>query len=188
MILSTYIYVGYGQFSPKEQVVYTRYTNTSWQQIIKDSKEKTTSYSQQMLQYAKENRPLDKMTNNGYSKDDSVAFFQSSQLWLAYNPYLPPFVEYSRETTKTNPEADLELYLKSLEVWKANNTERWTTIEEAFKIEKNDSYPKLELTKDKQQSFSQYEEKLLQWQKQNPWYAEVLMKAHLEQIKSQLGL
>lgn len=188
MGLIAYAGIAFSQFSPKEQVVYTRFTDQSWQQIIKDTKETATTFSLQMLQYAKENRPLEKMPNNGYSKEDSVIFFQSSQLWLAYNPYLPPFIEYSRETTKTNPEEDFDLYLKSLEVWKTNNIERWKTIEEAVKAEKNDLYPILEITKDKQQNFLQYEEKLLQWHKQNPWYAEVLMKAHLEQIKSQFGL
>ncbi len=188
MILSTFLCVGYGQYSPKEQMVYLRYTNPNWQQVVKYSKGERSQFKQDALRYAKENRPLAKMPNNGQSREDSLIFFQNSQLWLAYNPYLPPFVSYSQEATKENPEADLNIYLKSMEIWKANNKEKWQTIEQAIKLEKNDDYPILELKKDKQQSFLQYEEKLLQWQKQNPWYAEVLMKAHLEQIKSQLGL
>jgi len=186
--LFLYGYIGFGQFSPKEQTIYNHFTNSEWQQVVKDGKGNTALFAQNMLNFAKENRPMAKMPNNGYSKEDSVAFFQSSQLWLAYNPYFPPFVAYSIETTKENPEADLTNYLKSLEVWKANNKERWNTIEQALKTESDGDYPTFEIKKDKQQSYNQYEEKLLQWQKQNPWYAEVLMKAHLEQVKRQLGL
>jgi len=186
--LFLYGYIGFGQFSPKEQTIYNHFTNSEWQQVVKDGKGNTTLFAQNMLNFAKENRPMAKMPNNGYSKEDSVAFFQSSQLWLAYNPYFPPFVAYSKETTKENPEADLTNYLKSLEIWKANNKEKWSTIEHAVKTETGGDYPTFEIKKDKQQSYNQYEEKLLQWQKQNPWYAEVLMKAHLAQIKRQLGL
>lgn len=186
--LFLYGYIGFGQFSPKEQTVYNHFTNSEWQQVVKEGKGNTALFAQKMLNFAKENRPMAKMPNNGYSKEDSIAFFQSSQLWLAYNPYLPPFVAYSKETTKENPEADLTNYLKSVEVWKANNKEKWSTIEQALKTESGGDYPTLEIKKNKQQSYNQYEEKLLQWQKQNPWYAEVLMKAHLEQIKRQLGL
>lgn len=186
--LFLYGYIGFGQFSPKEQTVYNHFTNSEWQQVVKEGKGNTALFAQKMLNFAKENRPMAKMPNNGYCKEDSIAFFQSSQLWLAYNPYFPPFVAYSKETTKENPEADLTNYLKSLEVWKANNKEKWNTIELALKTELGGDYPTLEIKKNKQQSYNQYEEKLLQWQKQNPWYAEVLMKAHLEQIKRQLGL
>lgn len=180
--------ISFGQFSPKEQVVFNRFTAPEWQQIIKETQNNKQLFVNQALQFTKSNRPMIKMPNNGNSKVDSILFFQSSQLWLAYNPYLPPFVSYSRETNKENPEADLDLYLKSLEVWKANNKEKWSSIIEALKAETSGSYPQLVITKDKQQNFNQYEEKLTQWHKQNPWYAEVLMKAHLEQIKLQLGL
>jgi len=186
--LIAYTCIAFSQFSPKEQIAYSRYTSPDWMQVIKDGKGNASLFNQKMLNYAKENRPLAKMPNNGYSKEDSVVFFQNSQLWLAYNPYFPPFVAYSKETTKENPEADLSNYLKSIEVWKANNKEKWSTIEQAVKTETGGDYPTLEIKKDKQQSYNQYEEKLLQWQKQNPWYAEVLMKAHLEQVKRQLGL
>jgi hypothetical protein len=180
--------IAFGQFSPKEQIIYNRYTSPEWMQIIKENKGDKALYRQNMLDYAKKNRPMAKMPNNGYGKEDSVVFFQNSQLWLAYNPYFPPFISYSVETTKENPETDLDVYLTSLEVWKTNNKEKWNSIAEAIKSESNNNCPELVLTKDKQESYNQYKEQLLEWRAQNPWYGEVLMKAHLEQVKRQLGL
>lgn len=178
----------YSQFSPKEQVVFSRFTSPNWREIIKESKGNVALFSQKMLQYAKENQPLEKMANNGYSKEDSLNYFQNSQLWISYNPYLPPFVPYSYKTTREDPEGDLTLYLTSLNLWKAYNKEKWEATEQALKTEKNGDYPELKISKNKFQSYKQYEEQLIQWQKQNPWYAKVLMKAHLEQVKRQLGL
>ena len=178
----------YSQFSPREQVVFSRFTSPNWQEIVKDSKGNIALFSQKMLQYAKENQPLEKMTNNGYSKEDSLNYFQNSQLWISYNPYLPPFIPYSYKTTREDPEEDLALYLTSLNLWKAYNKEKWETISQVLKAEKNGDYPELKIGNNKFQSYKQYEEQLIQWQQKNPWYAKVLMKTHLEQIKRQLGL
>ncbi len=178
----------YSQFSPKEQVVFNRFTSPNWQEIVKDSKANVALFSQKMLQYAKENQPLEKMANNGYSKEDSLNYFQNSQLWISYNPYLPPFIPYSYKTTREDPEEDLALYLTSLNLWKAYNKEKWETISQALKVEKNGDYPELKISNNKFQCYKQYEEQLIQWQQKNPWYAKVLMKAHLERVKSQLGL
>jgi hypothetical protein len=180
--------ISFGQFSPKEQVVFNRFTAPEWQQIIKESRGNTQQFDRQMLEYAKNNTPLIKLPNNGGSKKDSVEYFQTSQLWVAYNPYLPPFVAYSHKTKCENPEEDLTLYLTGLNLWKEYYKEKWSEINQAINAETNSDYPKLKITDNKQQSYKQYEEQLMQWQKQNPWYAKVLMKAHLEQIKSQLGL
>jgi hypothetical protein len=180
--------VGYGQFSPKEQVVYTRFTSPSWLEVLKNTEGKTASFTQKMLQYAKDNPPLTVMANHGYTKEDSLNYFQNSQLWISYNPYLPPFVPYSYKTTREDPEEDLALYLTSLNLWKGYNKEKWGAIEQALKAEKNGDYPELKISNNKLQSYKRYEEQLMQWQKQNPWYAKVLMKAHLEQVKRQLGL
>lgn len=188
LLLTISAYFGYSQFSPKEQVVFNRFTSPSWLEIVKDTKGNTASFTQKMLQYAKDNPPLTVMANHGYTKEDSLNYFQNSQLWISYNPYLPPFVPYSYKTTREDPEEDLALYLTSLNLWKAYNKEKWETVENALKTEKNGDYPVLKNGNNKFQCYMQYQELLMQWQQQNPWYAKVLMKTHLEQVKRQLGL